>query len=205
MAGVGRQWYHRRMTESGESREPPARRRQIADAAREIAAEQGWQAVTVRAIGARIGCSAPAIYQYFRDKDALLAALAAEGDAMLDAMLESAGASTDGSARRLRAAARAMWAFAIENPELYGVMHGTGGVAPRSSAGAPPALRRIAAKLVAKRGPGDSPDDFADRLAAAIHGCLASALAQRFPGGRTRAQSLCERLVEDSIRGLGRG
>ena len=53
----------------------PSRRKEIVDAARTLAAEQGWPAVTVRAVASRIGCSAPALYQYFRDKDEILDAI----------------------------------------------------------------------------------------------------------------------------------
>jgi AcrR family transcriptional regulator len=90
----------------------PARRKEIVDAARELAGGQGWPAVTVRAIAGRIGCSAPAIYQYFHNKDAILAALAADGQAALGQALEAAIADVHGPVKRMRALVRAIWLFA---------------------------------------------------------------------------------------------
>jgi len=192
------------MPGTGESRPRPARRQQIVGAAREIAAARGWPAVTVRAIAARIGCSAPAIYQYFRGKDAVLAAVAAEGEAMLDAALERAADSVDGPAKKLRAAMRGLWNFAEANAELYAIMYGGSGQLPHAAGGTPPALRRIAAKLAAKRGAVEPADDFADRIAACVHGFIAISQTDRHAGGSARALELCSRLVDDAIRGLDR-
>ena len=131
----------------------PARRKEIVDAARFIAADQGWPAVTVRAIAARIGCSAPAIYQYFRDKDAVLTALAAEARDALEQNLEGAVAEIHGPAKRLRATVQEFWRFAIDNRELYAVMFGLDGLRPFGNHGgeAPTALKKIVGELISKR------------------------------------------------------
>ncbi|MTJ80927.1 MAG: TetR/AcrR family transcriptional regulator [Telmatospirillum sp.] len=123
----------------------PARRKEIIDAARALAAEEGWPAVTLRAIAARIGCSAPAIYQYFQDKDALLSALAATGREEMNRALEAAATGDHGPAKRLRAMLRALWDFSIDNRELFAVMVGIDGLAAHRDAagggGAPPPPR----------------------------------------------------------------
>ena len=108
----------------------PSRRKEIVDAARTLAAEQGWPAVTVRAVASRIGCSAPALYLYFRDKDDILDALAAEGRNQLAESMEKALSDVGhGPAKRLRAAVRLLWDFAMANPEIYAVMFGLSGQA----------------------------------------------------------------------------
>lgn len=52
-------------------------RSRILDAARELFVERGIEATTMREIAGRVGCSATAIYLYFRDKQDLLRALCA--------------------------------------------------------------------------------------------------------------------------------
>jgi AcrR family transcriptional regulator len=194
------------MTHQGEqSRGHPARRKEIVEAARSIAAELGWSSVTVRAIAARIGCSASAIYQYFRDKDAVLVALAAEGQAALAASLDVAVLHVHGPGKRMRAAVRAMWDFAMRHRELYAVMFGLNGMeAYRRCAATPSTVTQIAAELVAKRETGDDAGDLADSIAATAHGFICLALAGGFPGGGDRAHFLLDEVVDDIVRGLGR-
>ena len=192
------------MTSAPEPPPNPTRRKQIIDAAREIAATEGWPAVTVRAIGARIGCSAPAIYQYFSDKDEVLSALAEQAGAILGVRLDSAASATHGSAKRVRAAVHALWDFATENRELYAVIYGGDGLSPRGIGLVPGAMLRSVTKLSAKRGAESSAGDTADRLAASVHGFIGLALGGNFPGGQARARKLCDAMVDDLIRGLGR-
>jgi AcrR family transcriptional regulator len=182
----------------------PARRKQIVDAAREIAAEQGWSAVTVRAIGARIGCSAPAIYQYFPSKEEVLVALAAFGRAQLGEALEHAAAPAGGPAKRVRATIRGLWEFALSNPELYAVIYGGDGQVPHGPDLAPDVLVNAVTKLASKRGASEPAADFADRLLATVHGFIGLTLSERFPGGLDRARALCDRIVEDAINRIGR-
>ena len=51
------------------------RREEILHAAKELFLEQGYDATTIRRIADRVGISAPALYLYFQDKDALMLAL----------------------------------------------------------------------------------------------------------------------------------
>ena len=44
----------------------------ILEAAREIAAREGWQAVTIRKVADRIEYSPPTIYEHFANKEAIL-------------------------------------------------------------------------------------------------------------------------------------
>ena len=191
------------MSPATEPNANPARRKQIVDAAREIAASRGWSAVTVRAIGSRIGCSAPAIYQYFKNKDEVLVALAAFGQRLLAETLEKATVSADGPAKRVRAAVRGLWEFALANPELYSVIYGGDGLVPHGPELAPDALVVAVSKLASKRGAAEPAGDFADRLLATVHGFIGLTLSERFPGGLERARSLCDRIVEDAIDRVG--
>lgn len=184
----------------------PSRRKEIVDAARALAAEQGWPAVTVRAVAARIGCSAPALYQYFRDKDQILDALAAEGRSHLALQMErSLDESGHGPAKRLRAAVRALWDFALANPETYAVMFGLSGQACHGGGGQAVAqLRKVARELAVKREAPEDADDLADSLIAASHGFIALALAGQILGGCERAAELLTALAESVSKAVGK-
>jgi AcrR family transcriptional regulator len=184
----------------------PSRRKEIVDAARQIAAADGWPAVTVRAVAGRIGCSAPALYQYFRDKDEILAALAADGrSALAERMERDLGETGHGPAKRLRAAVRTLWDFAQANPEFYAVMFGLSGQDNHGGGGpALAVLRRIAAELAQKREAPEEADDLADSLIAAAHGFIALSLVGQFPGGAERAMDLLLALAEGTAKGVGR-
>lgn len=186
----------------------PARRREIVDTAREIAAQQGWPAVTVRAVAGRIGCSAPAIYQYFRDKDAVLAALAAEGQALLADALDRSAAGLSGPGKKLRAMVKALWGFSLAHRELYAVMFGLDGLAPHrttaSESIAPPGLVRAAAEFLAKHDLDEDAKDLADRLMAVAHGFIGLTLAGDFPGGSDRAFDLLSDVLDILLKNVGR-
>jgi len=59
-------------TNERRERERLAMREQILDAARELFAERGYEAVTMREIGKRIEYSATALYNHFEDKETLV-------------------------------------------------------------------------------------------------------------------------------------
>src|SRR6202011_1127490 len=70
-------------------------RRAILDAAREIAAQEGWQAVTIRRVAEKIEYSPPTIYEYFQSKEAILEAEMHEAFRLLmDALREARDAHT---------------------------------------------------------------------------------------------------------------
>ena len=51
------------------------RREEILQAAKELFLQEGYDATTIRKIADRVGVSAPALYLYFADKEAILIAL----------------------------------------------------------------------------------------------------------------------------------
>src|SRR5258708_5453000 len=86
-------------------REKQATRQAILQAALQIASEDGWQAVTIRRLAARIEYSPSAIYKYFEDKDAILLALLSQGFQQLAETLERISLKVpDPSARLLQIA-----------------------------------------------------------------------------------------------------
>ncbi|MBF0391529.1 MAG: TetR/AcrR family transcriptional regulator [Alphaproteobacteria bacterium] len=174
-----------------------ARRNEIIAAAWRMAAEEGWPAVTLRGLAKRLGCSAPAIYQYFRDKEAIQTVLAAESAGLCAAALATTAATIDGPAKRIRALGRAYVAFGLANPGLYGMQQGLD-----------EPVRAILIEafrdLVERKGSKGTPDDLADRLGAVLHGFVTLALSARFEGGERRAVALAGCAVDDMLKGIAR-
>ena len=87
-----------------------------------VIAETGPAAFTLREVARRAGVSHNAPYRHFRDRNALLAAVAAEGFRELTrAMHEAAGRKT-GSLEKLKQSGLAYVSFALRRPEHFTVM-----------------------------------------------------------------------------------
>src|SRR4028118_2384992 len=86
----------------------------ILQAARKIAIQEGWQAVTIRKIADEIEYTPPIVYEYFANKEAVFYELAMEGFKILRTKLE-AQANADPS-QRLIGYALLHWQFANEQP-----------------------------------------------------------------------------------------
>lgn len=99
------------------------RRALLAETARTIRKE-GIDAVTLRAVGQRLGVSRTALYRHFADKPALLAAVAREGFQAFSRDLSQAWAAAGGGRAGFRAMGAAYVKFAIANPSHYRVMFG---------------------------------------------------------------------------------
>lgn len=95
-------------------------------AATEMLAETGPRGLSLREAARRAGVSTGAPYRHFKDKDALLAALATRGFLGLNAALEAVEkAHPELSAiERLRALGVAYVGFAVAQPALFRLMFG---------------------------------------------------------------------------------
>src|SRR5215469_12023580 len=99
----------------------------ILSAARQIALQDGWQAVTIRKVADRIDYSPPTIYEYFASKEDILRELYLEGFRQLALTLQAARESVEDRRERLLNMADAYWDFAMDHLELYQLMYGMGG------------------------------------------------------------------------------
>jgi AcrR family transcriptional regulator len=97
-------------------------RRQILDAAREMFAHEGYEAVSMRKLAERIGYSPTAIYLHFEDKDDLFRAICDETFARLAKRLERQRRELAGDPLGcLAAGLREYIAFGLKHPEHYAV------------------------------------------------------------------------------------
>jgi AcrR family transcriptional regulator len=98
-------------------------RQRIVEAAADLLAHEGREAVTTRAVAAAAGVQAPAIYRLFGDKDGLLDAVAEHGYAAFLAA-KHADARPRDPVEDLRAGWDLAVEFGLTNPELYTLMYG---------------------------------------------------------------------------------
>jgi AcrR family transcriptional regulator len=111
----------------------------LAAAIREIESV-GVEHLSLRSLATEVGVSPSAAYHHFADKDALIAAVALQGFAMLEQAVTDAAAAVPAAtdpATRLGAAAGAYIDFAVAHPHLFRVAFS--GHRPDLSAGPGPA------------------------------------------------------------------
>ena len=97
-------------------------RTDILKTARDIAREEGWQAVSIRKIAEVIEYSPPILYEYFDNKDKLLETIRNEGFSHLHNELTRLKTLYRSPEKLLLEFAQVQWKFAIEQPEVFQVM-----------------------------------------------------------------------------------
>ncbi|RAG80579.1 TetR family transcriptional regulator [Streptacidiphilus pinicola] len=177
-------------------RERAGRERLIVATARELAEQQGWDAVTTRRLAERIEYSQPVLYSHFRGKREIIGAVALEGAVELAAALRAAAAragegtgGAGGPLPRVAAVARAYLDFAARHPAVYDAMfHLDGGLA-FAQEDTPEPLKDAFAALVEAvgevAGEGVHPAQFTELFWAALHGLATLTRAGRMPAGDT--------------------
>lgn len=94
----------------------------IKDIAREMFVRDGYEAVTLQKIADAMEYTRPALYRYFKDKDALLAQIVLDDMEELHALLMDCAAIVD-PLERLIEMARRSGAWAVEHPNHYLLFH----------------------------------------------------------------------------------
>jgi AcrR family transcriptional regulator len=187
-------------------REKQVTRENILLAARGLAREEGWPALTIRKVAESIEYSPPMVYEYFASKDEILLELMREGFRQLMAAMQSAAAAAHNSEGRLFAIVDAYWSFARNNMELYQVMNGMGGVAldsqatvhaGRDSSQLPlQALEEWAKdnEIVLK-----DPFGSIEMVWSLLHGVISLTMVGRIEGDEARAKSLLLQTLHDLL------
>lgn len=95
------------------------RRDEILQAAKKLFLQEGYEATTIRKIADRVGVSAPALYLYFSDKEAILLALCDQTFGLLIERMTEIGQDGRDSLDRLRRCGEAYVRFGLEHPQEY--------------------------------------------------------------------------------------
>ncbi|WP_327657971.1 TetR/AcrR family transcriptional regulator [Streptomyces sp. NBC_00483] len=166
-------------------RERASRERLIVATARELAEQQGWDAVTTRKLAERIEYSQPVLYSHFRGKREIIGAVALDGAGELATALRAATAAVEGSRARVTALARAYLDFAEKNPAVYDAVFRLDGGLAFAREDTPEPLKEGFAALMETlgevAGDGVHPGLFTEVFWASLHGLATLSRAGRLP------------------------
>lgn len=172
----------------------------VIGAAGNILEKEGVEALSLREVARRAGVSHSAPYRHFRDREALLAALAAEGFERLGQAQRQAA-----EAGGLRAMGEAYVEFALTHPQRFRLMFG-GQIAlarhPQLREVATKAFEGLAGALSAKVPEGQDARDSSIAAWALVHGLAQLLLGKRISDAakRGRDEATFVREVLASIR-----
>jgi AcrR family transcriptional regulator len=168
---------------------------------------QGVEAVTLRAVGRKLGVSRTALYRHFADKSALLAAVAREGFRTLRLELFEAWDRGGRGREGFAAMGVAYVRFAVAHPSHYrvmfgGLVHGDA-TDPELSKEASGAFQVLVDALVAQQQSGlvreDDPLQLARFIWALVHGIAMLAIDGRLQHQHADAEELT-RYAVDRVR-----
>ena len=182
-------------------RERAERERLIVATARELAEQQGWDAVTTRRLAERIEYSQPVLYSHFRGKREIIGAVALEGATELATAVRAATSAANGPRERVAALARAYLAFAVGNPAVYDALFQLDGGLAYAQDDTPEPLKDAFAALLESlgevAGDGVAPGLFTEVFWACLHGLATLTREGRLPPEDTeqRVELLVDRLA----------
>ncbi|MFE6760727.1 TetR/AcrR family transcriptional regulator [Streptomyces sp. NPDC057684] len=183
-------------------RERAERERLIVATARELAEQQGWDAVTTRRLAERIEYSQPVLYSHFRGKREIIGAVALEGAAEMAVAVRAAASRANSPRERVAALARAYLDFAAGNPAVYDALFQLDGGLAYAQEDTPQPLKDAFAALLESlgevAGDGVHPGLFTETFWAALHGLATLTRAGRLPPEDTepRVELLVDRLAK---------
>jgi AcrR family transcriptional regulator len=191
-------------------------RNRILDAARELFADLGYEAVTMRRIAGKIEYSPTTIYLHFSDKAALMRELCSVDFLSLAACFRTIGAERD-ALERIKAIGRAYVEFALTHPNHYKLMFMTlhppvpeeerqirkGSLDEDAWAVLVAAVTQAQQEGLLRSDAGDA-SAVAQQLFSGVHGVVALHLVKANDPwiGWTPVREASERMMEALIRGL---
>jgi AcrR family transcriptional regulator len=182
-------------------------RARLCETAMQMFADEGYEAVTLRALAEKLGCSHALPYRYFADKQEIFAAVCGLGFERFAQALERAGAGVEDPEERLRVLARAYFRFAQREPHAYRIMFEL-----REPVSVAPPRYRVkeirswqvlleSVELAVQAGVlAGEPETVAHVFWAGLHGLVSLHLADKLRLGRA-ARDLLEPLMDALIEG----
>lgn len=157
---------------------------------REIAEQEGWNAVTIRRLAEEIEYSQPVLYSHFKSRDAIVVAVALQGFGELVETLSKAAESAKSSDASIESVAYAYLDFALSRPALYEAMFVLPSELLFAQSDTKPQLRAAFSVLLETVSPyGGVTEDVAETYWAALHG-----LSELERSGRIRSESRDQRV-----------
>jgi AcrR family transcriptional regulator len=179
----------------------------LLEAAISLVSEVGPAGFTLREVARRAGVSHNAPYRHFRDKDALLAEVAAQGYRELEKAMEQAAGRQADALEALKQAGLAYVSFALRRPEHFTVMFDatfskdSHPQAAQASENAFSTLMRLVKNCQDKGQIGNGANlDFALLAWTMVHGIAKLAITQRLPyGSHPRILKFARFVIDESL------
>jgi len=165
----------------------------ISSAARSIVQTDGWEALTIRKVAEAIGYTAPTIYEFFEDKNALLYEVMEIGFGEWLEEIQKATRPAHSGKSFVNAVAKATWRLAFGRKELYLLMHSLPAIpfgTERAPKNARAIYRHIFDGLQRYGVTFHDPEVAVEMIWATMHGWISLTLMGRIKGGRARAEGL---------------
>lgn len=105
------------------SRQKAEIRQLILEAARSLARDKDWNAVTIRSIADAIEYTPPIVYEHFQNKEDVLLQIAREGHDYIRQQIDEVMSLPLGAEEKLVRISMVQWQFATEQPEVFRLMH----------------------------------------------------------------------------------
>ncbi|MCX5231418.1 TetR/AcrR family transcriptional regulator [Streptomyces sp. NBC_00233] len=182
-------------------RERADRERLIVATARELAEQQGWDAVTTRRLAERIEYSQPVLYSHFRGKREIIGAVALEGATEMAVAVRAATSTANSPRERVTALAHAYLDFAEHNPAVYDALFQLDGGLAYAQEDTPEPLKDAFAALLETlaevAGDGIHPGLFTEVFWASLHGLATLTRTRRLlpEDAAQRVELLVDRLA----------
>lgn len=142
---------HRKKVKTRNPRPAAGLRDMIRNTARELFAKEGYASVSMRRIGAEIGCSPMAMYRHYASKDELLVSICEETFTNMIRLIDARRAKPGTPLEKLRSCLRTIIDFHLGHPNHYKVTFMTeippGPAADRKVAIGQPSLDRLRAGI----------------------------------------------------------
>ncbi|MBU6297270.1 MAG: TetR/AcrR family transcriptional regulator [Alphaproteobacteria bacterium] len=188
-------------------------RERLCDVATRLFDEKGPQGVTMRELASALGVSAMTPYRYFRDKDAILAAVRARAFDRFSDALEKAYAGPGTTMERAHAKREAYVRFALTEPAAYRLMFDLSQASEDDYPDLVRAMDRAQVQmtdhvhaLVEEGIISGDPDLIGHVFWAALHGAVTLHLAGKLsPQYKLTQQYGIDRIITETIRALGEG
>jgi AcrR family transcriptional regulator len=179
----------------------------LLESAVDLIAEVGPAGFTLRELARRAGVSHNAPYRHFQDRDALMAAVAADGFRELSRTMIQAAEGESGALDRLKRAGLAYIAFALRRPQHFTVMFDAP-TAVKTHPDSVEAAEEAFATLLnfvkncqeEGRFPSEDPLKFALLAWSMVHGVAKLAITDRLPlGSKSKILEFAEFVINESL------
>ncbi|ASW75994.1 TetR family transcriptional regulator [Chryseobacterium piperi] len=190
-------------------REKASIRANILQAAFTLAKTDGWGSLSMRKIADAIEYSAPVVYDYFENKEAILFEISVDGFNLLHKELVKAQRKHESSEEQIMAIVDAYWNFAFKNKEYYQLMFGLGmqcsgkGQMKEEFSSFPDMLYYCTYDIMKKNGSDlDNACHMSNALFSAVHGLISIMMMRKSDIPETMNKTTLDETVSAFIKSL---